>query len=126
VRHEGTTEKLKVTETQEIKETKIQELTEIINEVTETQKSNVGDELHKTEQGHTQVEIIRGNGVELVECIGTRFEHQVDLPQEQRETVCSLKVDCDQVSPVEPCEVERVHCVNGYVQSLGGGDPGTP
>ena len=41
--HEGTTKKLKeVTETQEIKETKSQELTEIINEVTETQKSRGG------------------------------------------------------------------------------------
>ena len=38
--HEGTTEKLKeVTETQKIKETKSQEVTEIINEVTETEES---------------------------------------------------------------------------------------
>jgi len=46
--------------------------------------------------------------------------HQVNLPQEQRETVCSLEVDCDQVSPVGPCEVEWVYDVNGYTWSLGG------
>ena len=89
--------------------------------MTETQKSKEGDELHETEQEHTQVELVRDNGVELVECIGTQFEHQVNLPQEQRETVCSLEVECDQVSPVGPCEVERVSDANGSMQSLGGG-----
>ena len=106
MRHEGTTEKLKeVTETQEIKETESQELTEIINEMTrdastiigETKKLGhegiteiinevteieeiEGDELHETEQGHTQVELVRDNGVELVECIGTWCEYQDSLP----------------------------------------------
>ena len=88
----------------------------------------VEEKLHETKDKHTQVEIGRDNGVELVECLVTRFEHQVNLPQEQWETVCSLEVDCDQVSPVGPSEVERVHDVEGSMQSLGGGgrDPGTP
>ena len=50
----------------------------------------------------------------------TRCERQDSLHQEQRETVCSLEVDCDQVSPVGPREVDRVYDVNGYTRSLGG------
>jgi len=75
---------------------------------------------------HTHVEVGGDNGVELVECVETQGEHQSNVPQEQRETVCSLEVDCDQVSPVGPCEVERVHDVNGYMQSLGGKRPRDP
>ena len=70
--------------------------------------------------GHTQVKIMRDNGVELVECIGTRCEHQDSLLQEQREMVGSLKVDYDQVGPVGPNEVERVSDANGSMQRLGG------
>ena len=99
--------------------------------MTETQKSKEGDELHETEQAHTRVELVRDNGVELVECIGTWCEHQDSLlmlyslqvhgpGQEQRETVCSLKVDCDQVSPVEPCEVDWVYGANECTRRLGG------
>ena len=33
-----------------------------------------------------------------------------------------LKVDCNQVSPVGPCEVERVHGTEGYMLSLGGAE----
>ena len=33
-----------------------------------------------------------------------------------------LKVDCNQVSPVGPCEVERVHGTEGYMTSLGGAE----
>ena len=105
---------------QEIKETESQEVTEIINEVTETEKSKEGNELDKAIDEHTQVEIGRDNGVELVECIGTRCEHQDSLLQEQREMVNSLEVDCDQVGPVRPNEVEWVSDANGFVQSLGG------
>ena len=68
----------------------------------------------------TQGEIVRDNGVELVECIGTRCEHQDSLPQEQREMVGFLKADRDQVSPVEPCEVDRVYGANECTRSLGG------
>ena len=93
--------------------------------MTETQKAKEGDELHETEQGRTLVELVRDNGVELVECIGTWCEHQDSLPQEQREMVCSLEADRDQVSPVEPCEVDQVYGANEYTWSLGGyGNPG--
>ena len=57
----------------------------------------------------------------------TRFEHQVNLPQEQREMVSSLEEDRDQMGPVEPYEVERVNDANGSMQSLRGGrNPRTP
>jgi len=59
---------------------------------------------------------------ELVECIETQCGGQFNLPQEQGETVCSLEVDCDQASPVGPCEVERVHGTEGYMPSLGGAE----
>ena len=110
-----------------------QGMTEIITEtqdleiMTETQKSKEGNELHEIKAEHTQVELGRDKGVELVECFVTQGEHQDNLPQEQGETVCSLELDCDQVSPVGPCEVTREHDAEGYVQSLGGGrDHGTP
>ena len=51
---------------------------------------------------HTHIELGRDNGVELVECLVTRFEHQVNLPQEQGEMVSSLEADRDQMSPVGP------------------------
>jgi len=47
---------------------------------------------------------------------------RISLPQEQGETVCSLEADHDQVSPVGPCEVERVHGTEGYMPSLGGAE----
>ena len=50
----------------------------------------------------------------------TRCEHQDGLLKEQRETVCSLEADRDEVSPVEPCEVEGMSDVNRYTRSLGG------
>ena len=59
--------------------------TEIINEVTEIEE--VEEKLHEINDEHTQVEIVRDNGVELVECFMTRCEHQDSLPQEQRERV---------------------------------------
>ena len=76
--------------------------------------------MYETKDERTQVEIVRDNGVELVECIGPWYEHQDSLPQEQGETVCSLEVDCDQVGLVGPSEDERVHDVEGSMQSLGG------
>ena len=76
---------------------------------------------------HPQVEVGGTNEVEHGECFVTRFEHQVNLPQEQTEMVSSLEADRDQMGPVEPYEVERVNDANGSMQSLGGGrDPGTP
>ena len=66
-----------MTETQKIKETKSQELTEIINEVTETQKSEeMEGELYETKGEHTHVGLGGDNEVKLGECFGTRFEHR--------------------------------------------------
>jgi len=87
--------------------------------VTETQKLKEGTDLDELKDEHTQVELRGDNGVELVECFVTRCEHQDGLLKEQRETVCSLEADRDQMGPVGPCEVERVSDVNGYTRSLG-------
>jgi len=114
------TEKLKEeTETQELTETKSHGETEIINEVTEKDKSIEGDELNEIDE-HTQVELRGDNGVEIGECIVTWGEQQDSLLQERREEICSLEADRDEVGPVEPNEVERMSAVNGYTHSLGG------
>ena len=42
------------------------------------------------------------------------------LLREQRETLCSLEADHDQVGPVELCEVEGMGAANGCTRSLGG------
>ena len=91
-------------------ETKSQELG-IVNEV---------DELHKNKEEHTQVELVGDIGVELVECIGTKCEGRINLPQERGETAYSLEAGRDEVSPVRPYEVERVHGANEHMPSLGG------
>ena len=110
----------------EVKE--MRELTETQGEtqdleiMTETHKSKEGNELHEIKAEHTQVELGGDMKVELGECVETQSEGWINLPQEQGETVCSLEVDCDQVSPVGPCEVERVHGTEGYMPSLGGAE----
>ena len=55
-----------------------------------------------------------------MECVGTWCKHQDGLLKEQRETICSLEADRDEVSPVEPCEGKGMADVNGYTRSLGG------
>ncbi len=127
-RHVEVTEKC--TETQETKEgtpeprgieqeteTKSQEETEIINEVTEIKQ--VEEKLQVIDE-HTQVGIVRDNGVELGECFVTRCEQQDSLLQERGEGLCPLEEDRDEESPVEPCEVEGASAVNGCTRSLGG------
>ena len=80
VRHEGTTEEPKeVTETEKLSETETQEL----KEIEETWELEQIEEKLQEIDGHTQVEIMRDNGVELVECLVTGFEHQVNIPQER-------------------------------------------
>ena len=73
----------------------------------ETQEAKEGNELNKVKVEHTHVELVRDNGGELMECVGTQCEHRINLPQEQGEMVSSLEADRNQVSPVGPCEVER-------------------
>ena len=115
VRHEGITEIINEVEgtTDKLKKT-----TEMKTETREIEE--IEGELDETTDEHTQVELVRDNGVELGECVGTQCEHRFDLPQEQRETVCSLEADRDQMGPVGPCEVEWMSDVNGYTWSLGG------
>ena len=80
-----------------------------------------GNELNETkDKEHTHMELVRGDGVELVKCFVTRCEQQDSLLKEQRETVCSLEADRDEVSPIGPNEVEGMSAVNGYTRSLGG------
>ena len=96
-------------------ETKSQEL----KEVTEMQKSKHGDELHETKEEHTQVELVGDIEVERVECFETQCEGQINRPQGQGETVCSLVAGRD-VSPVRPYEVERVHGANERMPNFEG------
>ena len=84
------------------------------------QKSIEVNEIQEIKDENTQLGIGGDNEVEHGECLLTRFEHQVNLPQEQGEMGSSLEADCDEVSPVGPCEAERVSDVNGYTRSLGG------
>ena len=97
-------------------ETKSQEETEIINEVTEIKQ--VEKKLQVIDE-HTQVGIVRDNGVEPGECFVTRSEQQDSLLQERGEGLCPLEADRDEESPVEPCEVEGESAVNGCTRSLG-------
>ena len=77
--------------------------------------------MHETKEEHTHIELEGDIGVEHVECIGTQCEGRINLPQERGETVCSLEVGHDEVSPVRPYKVERVHGANEHMPSLGGG-----
>jgi len=86
----------------------------------EVEQGKVNEIRGNKDKEHTHIELGRDNGVELVECFVTRCEHQDSLLQGQREMVGSLEVDCDQVGPVGPNEVERVSEANGPMQSLGG------
>ena len=80
----------------------------------------VKNKLHKDEQKQIEKEV-KDIKMELVECLETRRKSQDNLPQEQRETICSLEADHDQVSPVSLCEVERALDVKGYMPSFGVG-----
>ena len=66
------------------------------------------------------MELVRDNEGVLGECVVARCKQQDSLLQERRETLCSLEVDRDEVSPVELCELEGASAVNGYTRSLGG------
>ena len=122
------TEKLKEVEvtttgTQETKETKgeTNEREGTTELKTETQESEeVEDEVNKVIDEHTHVELRGDDGVELGKCVVTRCEQQDSLLKEQREMLCSLEADLDEVSLVVPNEVERMSAVNAYTRSLGG------
>ena len=63
---------------------------------------------------------IRDIKVEHVECFETQCKGQINLPQKQRETICSLEADRDEVSPVRLCEVERLHGAKEHMPNFGG------
>ena len=73
----------------------------------------VGDE-------HTHIEVVRLNGGELAQRVETRCGQRDSLLREQRETLCPLEADRDQVGSVVPCEVEGTSAVDGCTWSLGG------
>ena len=118
-RHEVTVEKLNgVTGTctagREV--TELTETREITREVVERLHGDVVKDAHT----HTHTEVVRDNGGELAERVGTRCEQLVSLPREQGEGVCPLEAGLDQVDTVVPREVEEVSAADGCTQSLGG------
>ena len=98
--------------------TETREVVERLHGVEET------DGVKEDERTHTQV--VRDNGGELAERVGTRCEQLVVLPREQGEGVCPLEAGLDQVNSVVPREVEEVGAADGCTQGLGGcEDPGS-
>ena len=75
---------------------------------------------------HTRMQVVRLNGGGLAERVETRCRQLVSLLREQRETLCSLEADRDQVGPVVPCEVEGMSAADGCARSLGGMEPREP
>ena len=69
---------------------------------------------------HTHTQVVRDNGGELAERVGTRCEQLVVLPREQGEGVCPLEAGLGQVDSVVPREVEGVSAADGCTRSLGG------
>ena len=69
---------------------------------------------------HTHLQVVRDNGGELAEHVGTRCEQLVVLPRDQGEGVCPLEAGHDQGNSVVPREVEEVSAADGCTQSLGG------
>ena len=57
--------------------------------MTETQGeiAQVKDELHKIKEEQTQIEMVRDIEIEHVECFESQCEGQVNLPQEQVESL---------------------------------------
>ena len=63
---------------------------------------------------------MRLNCGELAERVGTRCGQRDSLLREQRETLCPLEADHDQVGSVVPGGVEGASAANGCTPSLGG------
>ena len=92
-------------------------------ELVETQGEigQVRDELNKVKDEQARMEgKVKDIKTELVECIETRCKRQDGLLKEQREKIRSLEADRDQVSPVSPNEVGRLHDARACMPSLGG------
>ena len=69
---------------------------------------------------HTHTEVVRLNGGELAERVGTRCGQRDSLLRDRREMLCSLEADLDQVSSVVPSGIEGASAANGCTRSLGG------
>ena len=92
-------------------------------EVTEyTETREIGERLHGVEEeeedAHTHIQVVRDNGGELDERVGTRCEQLGVLPREQGEGVCPLEVGHDQGNSAVPREVEGRSAADGCTQSL--------
>ena len=87
---------------------------------------NGSERLHGVEvkdgvkDAHTHTQVVRDNGGELAERVGTWCEQLVVLPREKGEGVCPLEAGHGQVSSVVPREVEGVSAADGCTRSLGG------
>ena len=96
-----------------------------VTEWTETREMRTVEErLHGVEvkdaHTHTRKQVVRDNGGELAERVGTRCEQLGVLPREQGEGVCPLEAGHGQVDSVVPREVEGVSAADGCTRSLGG------
>ena len=97
-----------------------------VTEYTETREmTRVEERLHGVEEKedahtHTHTQVVRDNGGELAERVGTWCEQLGSLPREQGEGVCPFEAGHDQGDSVVPREVEGVSAADGCTRSLGG------
>ena len=68
---------------------------------------------------HTHIAVVRDNGGELAERVGTRGEQLGVLPREQGEGVCPLEAGHDQGNSVVPREVEGRSAADGARRAWG-------
>ena len=92
-------------------------------EVTEcTETREIEERLHGGDgvgDAHTHIELARDDEGER-ERVETRCGQLDSLLREQRETLCPLEADHDQVGSVVPDEFEGTSEANGCTRSLGG------
>ena len=87
-----------------------------------TETREIEERLHGrdgVEDEHTHIELSRDDEGER-ERVETRCGQRDSLLREQRETLCPLEADHDQVGSVVPSEVEGKSAANGCTRSLGG------
>uniref|UniRef100_A0A8C4PWU0 Uncharacterized protein n=1 Tax=Eptatretus burgeri TaxID=7764 RepID=A0A8C4PWU0_EPTBU len=122
------TEKVTVTEREKLNgvtktcETRHEVTTQEI--IVETRE--IEGELDGVSDEHTHTDVVEDNGGELAERVGTRCEQLDSLLREQRETLCPLEEDHDQVGSVVLCEVEGTGAVDRCTPRLGEKRPRNP
>ena len=102
---------------------KLQKETET-NKCTETRE--IEGELDGVSDEHTHTEVARLNGGELAQRVGTRCGQRDSLLREQREMLCPLEADHDQVSSVVSSEFEGASAVDGCTRAWGVWRPREP